>query len=720
MTVKEILEENARRRAAISHPYDPVAGDPADGERFCLDVKGLAEKPLWLPVAMEREPLCRRLREAGALDEYIKTWRHQSPNPGMREMVKREFRDLRMLHDFPYWAATCAYIKRKGGGDDHLFVLNRPQRHLVAAFEEQRCAGKPIRLILLKARQWGGSTCTQLYMCWLQLIHREGLNSLIIAHQSVATDEIKDMFDRMITSYPEELLYPEGRKKGDKVVERVGRSGAAFRIVSRNCKVKVASAERPDSCRGGDYNLVHCSEVGIWKATKGKAPEQILRSACSGVLYEPLTMIVYESTANGTGNFFHREYEAAKRGESQYKALFIPWYLIDQYSLPLENEEEFAEKLLRFKDAEVSTTDRAQPGRYLWLLWEHGATLEAINWYVMERSKYGDHGLMAAEYPSDDVEAFVHSGARVFDKYKVEALRRGCRPPLYIGEVVAQADSGPGALRNLHFVDDACGCLAVWALPDESPIFSNRYLTVVDIGGRSLKADWSVVCVFDRKFMASGGRPVVVAQWRGHTDMDLLAWNALRIAAFYHKSLLVIESNTLETRDADRMVDGDQTPFILNQLRNVYPNLYARQQDQEDILRGMPRKYGFHTNVRTKPMVISMLVKVIREGLYAERDERCLDECLCYEQRPNGSYGAIPGRHDDLLMTRAIGLYICYQEMPLPAKIRSSAHCAQRKSIPSLIFKSKLFPLFCYDNKKIIITLQKSRGSAPHNVKTNL
>ena len=33
-----------------------------------------------------------------------------------------------------------------------------------------------------------------------------------------------------------------------------------------------------------------------------KAPEDIVRSACSGILLKPYTMIVYESTANGTGD----------------------------------------------------------------------------------------------------------------------------------------------------------------------------------------------------------------------------------------------------------------------------------------------------------------------------------------------------------------------------------------------------------------------------------
>lgn len=673
MTVDDILRENARRREVLLRPYDPVAGDPGDGPRVAFHLPGLSPHPLWLPEPMLADPLCVALLRAGSLDDYIEKTRGAEPSEWLRSKTREEFRRLRLRHDFPFWAATCAYIKRKGGGEDVLFTLNPPQRLLVEALESQRRAGEPIRLILLKARQWGGSTCVQLYMAWLQLVHLEGLNSLIIAHQGVATDEIKDMFDRMMASYPATLLYPPGEKppKGEKRMERVGRSGSAFRIPARNCKVKVGSAERPDSCRGGDYNLVHCSEVGIWKATKEKTPEQLLRSACSGVLLRPLTMIVFESTANGTGNFFHREYEAARRGDSQFRPLFIPWFAIPQYSAPLADARAFAEGLLRMRAQTVAPSDRRQPGRYLWQLWERGATLEAIRWYVDERMKYSDHGLMAAEYPSDDIEAFVHSGARVFDKYKVEDLRRGCRAPRWRGEVSSDAPEGRGALAGLRFVEDECGRLAVWALPDTDRSVSDRYLAVVDIGGRSDKADWSVVAVFDRKFMLDGGRPALVAQWRGHSDMDLLAWNALRIAAFYQEALLVVESNTLETRDRDRQVDGDQSGFILNQLRDVYPNLYARRRSEEDIRQGLPTKYGFHTNVATKPMIISTLIKVIRERLYAERDEACLDEYLTYERRPNGSYGALPGRHDDLLMTRAIALHICFHEMPVPRR-RSS------------------------------------------------
>lgn len=84
----------------------------------------------------------------------------------------------------------------------------------------------------------------------------------------------------------------------------------------------------------------------------------------------------------------------------------------------------------------------------------------------------------------------------------------------------------------------------------------------------------------------------------------------------------------------------------------------------------MPRKWGFHTNVATKPKIISTLIKVVREAAYIERDQRALNEMLVYERKPNGSFGAVIGAHDDLLMTRAIGLHICYNEMELPTIIR--------------------------------------------------
>lgn len=681
--IQAIIKENGRRNAEIYAKFDPVSGEGSVGERKKVVIDDFPVSVQWLPVEMLRVPLVRQIVECGSVRAFLTDNLNVEYTEEDRLKVIEQFVRIRCRYDFAFWAAVFVYIKRKGGGEDILFRLSRPQRRFVERLERLRKAGKPIRIVLLKARQWGGSTVSQLYMAWLQLVHKVGLNSLIIAHQGAGSDEIKDMFDRMIKAYPVEMLHKLGEAydANEPKLVGVGKSGSIYRVPQRNCKIKIGTAERPDSCRGGDYNLVHLSEVGLWKATEGKKPEDIVRSACSGVLYRPYTMIVYESTANGTGNFFQREYDMASKGKSQFEAMFVSWFDIEIYSTPVDDILSFAASLYDNRNNDNVASSREESGKYLWWLWEKGATLEAIHWYILERAKYNEHASMASEYPSDDVEAFVHSGTMVFDKYKVEAFKKYCKEPRFVGDVYADADEGKNALKNLRFVEDRQGVLWIWEKPeiDEDEKVTDRYLTVVDVGGRSSKADWSVIVVFDRLFMAEGGRPAVVAQWYGHCDIDLLAWKAAQIAAFYDNSLLVIESNTLETHDKERDVDGDQSQFILNQIKGVYPNLYARKQSEEDILQGLPTKYGFHTNVATKPMVISTMVKVIRENLYVERDARCLDEYLTYEKKPNGAYGAIIGKHDDLLMTRAIGLHICFYEMELPKFVKRTKRMLVKK-----------------------------------------
>ena len=383
--VREIIKENNRRLAVNNAPFNPVTGRGSVGERIKVKIEGFPIRTQWLPKMMMSVPLVKNLSECGNLDRFMSESISKDYSEEDRLKVIEKFVRIRCRHDFAFWAAVYVWIKNKGGGEDVLFRLTRPQRRFVERLEQLRLAGKPIRLILLKARQWGGSTTSQIYMAWLQLCHKVGLNSLIIAHQTSGSDEIRDMFNRMLESYPVEMLYKMGEayNPAEPKLVGVGMSGLIHAVPQRNCKIKIGTAKNPDSCRGGDYNLVHCSEVGIWEATEKKTPEQIVRSACSGVLYKSYTMIVYESTANGTGNFFELEYTAAKAGKSQFESMFVSWFDIDQYSLEFESEEkraEFARWLWDNRVRDSAASDREEPGKYLWWLWEIGATLEAINW----------------------------------------------------------------------------------------------------------------------------------------------------------------------------------------------------------------------------------------------------------------------------------------------------------------------------------------------------
>lgn len=701
VSVESILLENERRRAEIYAPFNPITGEGSVGERVAFTISDFPIETQWLPVEMMDEPFVRSLQEAGSVERLIGDVLKLEVTDEACDKVVEEFTRIRFRYDFAFWAATLVYIKRKGGGSDVLFRLMRPQRKLVMRLERMRKAGMPIRLVLLKARQWGGSTCIQIYMAWLQLIHEFGLNSVIIAHVGSASDEIKDIFDRMIKAYPVSMLHELGEaySLNERKLVGVGRSGNIFRVPQRNCKIKIGTAENPESCRSGDYNLVHLSEVGLWKETQGKKPEDIVDAATSGVSPDPNTMIVYESTAKGVGNFFHKEYLAAKNGDSQMEALFVAWYEIEKYQLEFGGREvgevgdvgsvgavsgvgrckidrdnsdkgedderyEFAKRLLENRYSDEVRSDREQPGAYLWRLWEKGATLEALKWYVWERAKYNSHGRMASEYPSDDIEAFTFSGRRVFDNEDVEKFRGGCRPPRWRGEIYGRADEGEKALEGLRFKKEKDGRLYMWndVEKDDKVKVTDRYLVIVDVcKGQTAKADFADILVLDRLPMVDGEAPVVAAEWHGHIEMDKLAWKAAQVAAYYDNALLVIESNTLETNNTK-----GEAEYILTLIADVYDNLYTRKQSAEDIREGRPKKYGFHTNTLTKKVVIYNLKFVIRERLYVEREAEALDEYLVYIETDKGGYEAMEGYHDDRLMTRAIGMQVCYNEMKMP------------------------------------------------------
>lgn len=677
--VKDILQENDNRLAAISETFDPVSGEGSIGERFHVTVKDMPAMPeMWLPVEMKDNALIKQLLAAKTIKNFIsrKRWDYTPENV---DYVVEAFIRVRIRYDFPFWAALLAVIQNKDTGLLSKFVLIRPQRRLISEFEDMRKAGQPIRLVLLKARQWGGSTAVQIYMAWIQLVLTFGHNSAIVAHVKKASYGVRGMLKRLIEHYPVRLVHEMGEdyKPGEPILTGTP-SPNVINIKPRMCEVEVGSAENPDSERSANIYLVHLTEVAFWASTENKSPGDIVRSVCSGVLLQPLTLIVYESTANGTGNFFQEEYDAAKRGESNFRALFVAWWQIERYSMPFKDEDErtgFARWLYDNRNNSNVSDNRHEPGKYLWRLFNMGATLEAIHWYIAKRSEYHSHAGMAAEYPSDDIEAFVNSGKRIFDIYLVERFKADCRKPVATGDVTGNGLSGKDALEGLKFTEDNQGLLWIWeypeTFPDEKVMY--RYLVTVDIGGRSDDADWSVISVIDRYDMMDGGLPSIVAQWYGHTDHDRLAWKAAQTAAFYDNALLVIESNTLETKDKNRYVNGDQSSFILNELKEAYDNLYARKSSANDSVKdGAEMHYGFHTNVKTKGDIITLLIEIIRDHLYIERDERCLYEYLTYEEH-DGSFDAIEGKHDDLLMTRAIGLWICYKEMPRPYFVKTGS-----------------------------------------------
>jgi hypothetical protein len=643
----KMLLMNHERNIKFHGIYNPITGEGSTAiPREAVTIGRIEDGELgqlYLPTDMIRdEPCVKELIQYGSFRDWIAYKDNILAEHVLEESIQQElveFCKIRFEYDFEYWAYVCVTIKDKTTGQDVPFKLNLAQRSiLLKALEDQRRADIPIRVILLKARQWGGSTLTQLYMLWIQMIHKTGWNSCIAAHKKNGSRTIKGMVSKAIRYYPDFV--------GNYTFDRWEGSASTSIITGRNDRITIGTAQVPDSVRSEDIVMAHLSEVAYWQCAETIKPEDLIASIVGSILRVPYSLVVMESTANGTGNFFHREWLAAERGESDKTAVFVPWFEIELYREKVNNPKALIDSF----------------EAYHWELWELGATLEAIAWWIGKRKELRAAGVekMKAEYPSTAEEAFVSTGHAVFNHYQCKEMRRNCCPPKAIGELSGLATEGKKCRLALKFNHEEKGRLKVWEYPEEEPLISNRYLIVVDVGGRSDKADYSVICVLDRSDRMGGGLDKVVAQWRGHVDHDMLCWIAVQIATWYCNGLLVIESNTLETDNTD----GDHTQFILEKISDVYSNLYARD-DPDKVKEGLPLRWGFHTNRATKTAVIDNEIRMYRVCGYIERDDLAVDEHLTYEKKQNGAYGAKDEHHDDVLMTRAIGAYIS-ENMPMP------------------------------------------------------
>lgn len=638
--------ENRRRELLLEREataHDPLTGK-GNGEGWMRVNRAFIHKrvknPAFRPEMAMEEGVFPQVPVEMAADKDL-------ANVGTRA----QWQKLRMRHDFEYWAVTCVRIKDKESARRIPFRLNAGQRKLLAVFEGMRRAGEPIRVIMLKARQWGGSTLTQMYMAWIQCVLVSDWHSLICTHVNRASATIRGMYDAMLSDYPSGLWTDADGEEGNggntaarKLLPFQGQSSIKT-IPGRRCCITLGSSECQDAIRGGDYALAHLSEVAFWKDSPKSTPGEFVQAIYGAVSRRPLTMIVLESTANGVGNYFHSEWERSVAGKSDKTPLFVAWFEIPVNRRKVTDHKRFWDSMDAYE-------------RTLWS--EHGCSLEQIAWYRSRRREYASAQQMQAEFPTTPVEAFANTGFNVFEAASVARVRARCEEPQAVGEIASGSGIvvGERSLSALSFRADTTGALRMWC----DVVKGASYVVTVDVGGRSASADWSVIAVL----RADGDRPEVVAQWRGHTDHDLLTWKAAQIATYYNRALLVFESNTLES---ERCGDApEQGAYILHELYDVYRELYWRT----PIDGGRP-KPGFHTNRATKQMIVTELIGAVRDGTYVERDTMAADELAVYEQLPNGSYGARSGCHDDILMTRAIGLHVVRETAHLRVTLAGDA-----------------------------------------------
>ena len=501
---------------------------------------------------------------------------------------------------------NCLKIKTKSGTVVP-FRLNDAQRKLYAVAKRQQDAGKPVRLIILKARQLGFSTLTE-GLIFHACATRKNVNALIVAHREDATanlfrmsklfyDELPAPVKPMLrASNAQELVFENPSKLRS---EREARPGLRSRI-------RCATAGGRGIGRSDTLQCVHLSEYAFWPdGADGKA------STIAGILQAvpslPGTMVVIESTANGFEDFKER-WDAAVAGENDFEPVFFAWFENPDYSMPVVPGTEWTPEERDLKAAYRLTDEQLQ-----WRRW------------CIANNCGGSLDMFRQEYPSSPGEAFLHSGTGVFDNEQI-VLRLERLP----------GPAGRGEFTDGEWSESETGAITLYELPEEGA----PYVLGGDTAGEG--SDYFTAIVIDNV----SGR--IVAKLRQKYSEPEYVRQIYALGRFYNDALVAIETNF-------------STYPVMKLQEMEYPNQYSRERE-DTYTRQMKKSYGFRTDRQSRPRAIANLVEVFSSHPEWFTDRELLEEMLtfCYNEdhRPE----ALAGKHDDLVMGAAITYAVRHQQ----------------------------------------------------------
>ena len=501
---------------------------------------------------------------------------------------------------------NCLKIKTKSGTVVP-FRLNDAQRKLYAVAKRQQDAGKPVRLIILKARQLGFSTLTE-GLIFHACATRRNVNALIVAHREDATanlfrmsklfyDELPAPVKPMLrASNAQELVFENPSKLRS---EREARPGLRSRI-------RCATAGGRGIGRSDTLQCVHLSEYAFWPdGADGKA------STLAGILQAvpslPGTMVVIESTANGFEDFKER-WDAAVAGENDFEPVFFAWFENPDYSMPVVPGTEWTPEERELRDAYRLTDEQLQ-----WRRW------------CIANNCGGSLDMFRQEYPASPGEAFLHSGTGVFDNEQI-VLRLERLP----------TPAGRGEFADGEWTESETGAITLYELPEEGV----PYVLGGDTAGEG--SDYFTAIVIDNV----SGR--IVAKLRQKYSEPEYVRQIFALGRFYNDALVAIETNF-------------STYPVMKLQEMEYPNQYSRERE-DTYTRQMKKSYGFRTDRQSRPRAIANLVEVFSSHPEWFTDRELLEEMLtfCYNEdhRPE----ALAGKHDDLVMGAAITYAVRHQQ----------------------------------------------------------
>jgi hypothetical protein len=484
------------------------------------------------------------------------------------------------------------------------FSLNEAQERIHAQIEEQRERTGKVRVIILKARQQGISTYCTGRVFWKTKFTPLS-RSVVMAHDSATSDALFDMSKELITAM-DKRFRPEVGKSNAKEIILLSKKRDSHGNLKKEkdgkqaydkSKYRLYTAGSPEAGRGTTPTVAHLSEVAFWQFD-----EKILAGLFQGIPDVDGTEVILESTANGASGEFYRLWKGAVAGENEYVPIFIPWFDTSEYR---RNPPEGF--MLSADEAKIKDEYSLDDGQMYW-----------------RRLKIGESGALKfrQEYPSHAEEAFVSSGANVFNME-------------IVNKMVA---TKPLSMMSLDyetgfFKDNNDGDLKIW----EYPQHEKSFLIAADVAlGVGQDYSFAVVMNEDRK---------VVATFRNNRiDPTLYGDLLFYLGRYYNNALMAPESNSM----------GVATIARLQQMN--YLNLYHQTKLME-LTGEEGERPGFRTTAASKPAIIGYLKNAIEHRDFDCKDALVIQELKEYVQINNKTEASV-GCKDDSVMALAIALEV--------------------------------------------------------------
>lgn len=499
------------------------------------------------------------------------------------------------------------YVKiRDKAGNIIDFIINEPQQRLYDIIKKLKEEKKPIRIVILKARQMGFSTLTESIL-FKETTTKFNVNTGIITHQDEATTNLFNMSKRIYDYLPDEMK-PALKNSNAKELIFDNEQGTGLKS-----KIKCMTAGGKGVGRSDTFNNLHISELAFWPGDK----KVTLTGLLQAVPNLSNTIVIIESTANGF-EYFKEIWDKAVKGENDFIPLFVGWNELKEYAMPYTGFElTLDEKELQIK---------------------YNLTLEQLSWrrWCIKNNCGGDIETFKQEYPINPFEAFISTGSCYFNKEiiinRIKEIENN--QPLKVGYFSYTFNENK--ISNINWYDDEKGYIKIYKDVEKG----HPYVLGGDTAGEG--SDNFTGLVIDN----SSGKQV--ATLKKELDEDEYARQMYCLGMYYNTALIGIENN--------------YSTYPTKKIKEYrYPKIYLREVE-DNIAEKIQDKFGFVTNKATRPIILSILKEILRDNVNWINDVEILKEALVFIKNEKGRPEAQLGEHDDLIMGLAITYYIRTQQ----------------------------------------------------------